>query len=61
MENILGAAFNVSKLTKFKVKIYFMNDDDDKEIKTMTYLELGMFLVSKSKSVFRIDVIMRPN
>ena len=50
--NILSEALKLSTDTKFKVVI---NND----FKEMTYLELGMYLVSNSEQIERIEVIIK--
>ena len=39
----------------FKVKIYTMDNNDTKEYKEMTYLELGTYLLSHN--IVRIEII----
>lgn len=49
---ILGKALKISTNLKYKVII-------DKEIKEMTYLELGLLITSNSKNIDKIEITMR--
>ena len=49
---LLGNALKVSVNVNYKVVL-------GDEIKEMTYLELGMFLVNNAKEIEKIKIIMR--
>jgi len=55
-KDILGHAFDLATQQIFTV--HFISNDN-RENKQMTYMELGMFLVSNSSKVIRIDVHVR--
>ena len=59
IKDLLGKAVVIGNEAKFRVKVYWQNDEDDKEVREMTYIELGMFLVSNREDIGQIDVLMK--
>ena len=55
-KDILGHAFDLAMQKVFTV--HFVSNGN-RENKQMTYMELGMFLVSNSGKIIRIDVHVR--
>ena len=62
MENILEIlkqAKEIGKTSLFRVKYYNNDDDDSKVVMSLTYIELGTFLITNSHKIEQIDIIMK--
>ena len=63
MENIkelLEQAKEIGKTSLFRVKIYNNDENDTKEVKTLTYIELGSLLIMNSHTIEQIDILIKP-
>ena len=58
LNEVLGKAYQIGQNAQFKVKVYSMDNDDTKELKEMTYIELGSYLIINSSKIKRVDVIL---
>ena len=60
IKDILNQAHKIGKTALFRVKIYSNDDNDTKEVKTLTYIELGTLLITNSHTIEQIDILMKP-
>jgi len=58
LNEALRKAYQIGQKAQFKVKVY-SNDDDIKEQKEMTYIELGSYLIVNSSKIKKVDIIFK--
>ena len=58
LNEALGKAYQIGQKALFKVKIYYNDKNDTKELKEMTYIQLGSYLIVNSLKIKRVDIIL---
>ena len=59
LNKVLGKAYQIGKNAQLKVKLSYMDKDDTKEQKEMTYIQLGSYLIMNSSKIKRVDIILK--